>query len=82
MDGIQINKATFQQLDTETKLDAIFDVLTAIHNQCVCRANTCEVRFKRVENRKIRDKGIAATAGLVGGFIAHVVQKVFMGGNP
>jgi hypothetical protein len=80
--GITINKETFRQLDTDTKLDSIFDVLVNIHEECKCRFGTCEVRFKRLENRKIKDKGLAATAGLVGGFLAHVVQKVISGGNP
>lgn len=79
--GIRISKETFGQLDSETKLDAIFDVLVSIHSQCTCRMDTCEKRFKQIENRKLRDKGIAGTAGLVGGFIAQIFQKI-AGGSP
>ena len=80
--GIRINKETFMRLEPDEKLGAIFDTLVSIHGQCICREKNCEVRFKRIENRKIRDKGIAATAGFIGGFVAHIAQKIFIGGNP
>lgn len=76
------SKDTFERADQETKLYMIFDiakstndVLTLSLKEYLAHKKACEDRFKKLENRKWRDKGIASASGFLGGFLAMISER-------
>lgn len=75
--GIEMSKEVFNDLrDTDSKLDAIFDVLVSVHKHCKCRAETCNTRIEQLEKKKTRDTTLSAGMGVLGGFIAMVAKWI------
>ena len=66
--GIQIDEKQFEEeLDTDAKLLALFRAVSVIN--------------VKLDNRKWKDKGIAAGSGLVGGYLAVIsvgLKKLFL----
>ena len=57
--------------DEKTLRKMTFDMLKALHDG----REKDEKRFKALENRKWKDKGIAGGAGIIGGFIASFFKS-------
>ena len=68
------DRDTYVTAEEETQRKMTFDMLKAIHD----KQPLCEIRFKKLEARKWRDKGIATGSGLFGGFIAVFFKKMFL----
>lgn len=62
-----ISRATFDKMDTDTKLGVLFDISVTTHG---------EVKFLMKHRRgKFFDKVYSTIGGIIGGFIAVVVSK-------
>ena len=72
----EITKDTFKEAGTDTKLDILFDYISAIHEKQNKQLEFCGKRFEKLENKKLKDTGLAAMFGLVGGFLAVASKKV------
>lgn len=72
-----ISRETFAEMPVESKLNVLFDIALEQH-QCACnveeKLNLMEDKLNR--SKKI-DKGVAAGAGFMGGFIAFFTEKLF-----
>ena len=79
MNGIEINKDTFENLQVEDKLNALFDVAVATHKSQQEQLEKFDKRFKILEKRKIKDTSLGAGSGLMGGFLAVALKKIFLG---
>ena len=79
MNGIEISKETFETLQVEDKLNALFDVTVATLKYQTDQVEKCDKRFGILEKRKLKDTTIGAGSGFFGGFIAVVFKKLFMG---
>ena len=77
-DGIEVDEKGFEGLNHDDQIRAIFQAIVATNQNITNQKLECEPRFKCLENRKWRDKGIAGGAGLVGGFIAAIGKKLFL----
>jgi len=76
MSKISVSRETFENYDTEGKLNTLFDCICSINdNQCE-QVDKCEPRIKALENRRFKDKGFAGLMGLMGGFAAGLVKKI------
>ena len=67
-----ISRETFDQMDTDSKLNVLFDY---VKDTC----DVCRTLGDKLESKKKIDTGIAAIAGFVGGVIAHLGQLTFFG---
>ncbi len=70
---IEISPEEFNDLSTtDKKLNVIYTALVGQQKNCETINIDNEVRFKKLERRKIKDSGLAAlfgaAAGLLGGF--------------
>lgn len=71
-----IEKDTFQGMQTEAKLNVLFDYVREIRDKPECQIGKCEPRLKKLEDRKWKDRGISSASGLFGGFIAVITLKI------
>jgi hypothetical protein len=76
--GIKVDEETFAKMDHEDQIKSIFHAIIKTNENITNQKLECEPRFKCLENRKWRDKGIAGGAGLIGGFIAAMGKKLFL----
>lgn len=67
--GIEISKDTFQGYSVESKLDTLFDIAKATHDQACLKRQECNTRFEKLEGRKLIDKGVAVVSGVIGGLL-------------
>lgn len=67
--GLEISKETFQGYTVESKLDTLFDITKATHNQACLKREECNKRFEKLERRKLLDKGIAVVSGAIAGIL-------------
>ena len=85
---VLVSRNTFEGADPETKLLLIYDMLVdhnallAAHidkqdKSCEQRSAECGKRFIKLEKGKKVDAGIAATGGMLGGFIAIICKVRF-----
>lgn len=74
MNGLNVSKDVFKTMQPDEKLEVIFDNVSEIRKCQKCQINECEERFKNIENRKWKDKGVAGIAGLIGGFAAQIAK--------
>jgi len=74
------NRETFMNAQDKTQKGMLFDMLESIDDRlsqvCRFRKDICEPRFKVLENRKWKDKGVAGAAGLIGGFLVGYLKKI------
>jgi hypothetical protein len=86
---VEITKDSFAGMDTDSKLNVLFDLMHGLcrhdsesEHECETRLQTCEVRFKRLERIRIWYPVAAGAGGVIGGFIAAWTQfklKIFGG---
>jgi len=79
--GLPIDLETFETLPERQQNVAIFKTLIYIINsgfECEeereKKRGDCEKRFEALEKNKNKDKGYAAGAGLIGGFLAWMMK--------
>ena len=79
--GLPIDLETFEKLPPSEQTVAIFKTLLYMNNsgyECGTdrekRLAACEQRFKIIENRKWKDRGLTGSMGLIGGFIASLFK--------
>lgn len=71
-----ITRDTYRDLDTDSKLNVLFDYMHEIHD-CACSTDQKFNDFeKKYDNRKRFDTTIAGTSGFIGGFIAVLVKWI------
>lgn len=74
---IEITSEQFEQIDDPNrKMNIIYNALLVQQQHCRIE---CEKRFKKLENRKKFDTGLAGTAGAIFGFIGGWI-KTKLGG--
>jgi hypothetical protein len=76
-----ITRDTFKGYTTDSKLLTLFDILVDVHVKQTQQIKICDPRFKKLENRKWIDKGLATASGFGGGFFAVVIlslKKLFL----
>jgi hypothetical protein len=78
-DGLQVSKDTFQACSTDNKLLILFDYIDDMHGAVCGQQDKCETRFRKLENRKFFDKGVAAISGVLGGALALIGKWVLKG---
>ena len=61
-----ISKETFEGMDSDSKLNVLYDLAVDQH-ECTCRLES------KFDKRQKYDLTIAGMMGFVGGFIAHLV---------
>lgn len=61
-----ISRETFESMNTDSKLNILFDYTVEIHK-----------KVKEFENRKRVDKAMSILGGAVGGFIAITMKYIF-----
>ena len=79
-----IDQKDFEKItDQGVKLNILFDYTTDMYkllrdkdNDCMDRKNSCDGRFKTLENRKKFDMTVSGVFGLIGGFISGVAKTV------
>lgn len=76
MPGHGVEKETFVEADEKTFRALTFDILNSIDSNVCDKYNAHEDRISKLEKRKKRDTSVSGGAGLVGGFIAAIVQKL------
>jgi len=81
-----ITKQTFQDADEKTRFGILFDYqfttaqdIREIKNLMQKHPHGCEERFKKLENRKLKDTIVSGGLGLIGGFSAMVAKLKFWG---
>ena len=62
--------------DEVTYRKMTFHMIKAVFDNQVAQKTENEPRFKTLENRKWKDKGVAAVAGLIGGALANIGRKI------
>ena len=76
----EITKETFKGMSVDSKLEVLFDYMTdmlenepvrvkARDVQCLLKAESCNKRFKKVEDSVIKNKVFNTAASFAGGFI-------------
>ena len=76
--GIKVDEETFSKMDHDDQIKSIFHAIVTTNANVTKQKLECEPRFKLLENRKWKDKGIAGGTGLVGGFLAVIAKKLFL----
>ena len=79
MNGIEISKDTFESLQVEDKLNALFDVAVTTLEYQKKQVEKCDKRFGVLEKRKLKDTSIGAGSGMIGGFLAVIAKKLLWG---
>ena len=70
--GIKVDEETFAKMDHDDQIKSIFHAIVTTNQNVTNQSLECEPRFKCLEKRKWKDKGIAAGSGLFGGYLAVV----------
>lgn len=71
-----ITRETFREIqDINAKLDVLFDIITDPNREC----ESLKAIEKKCERKEKIDSGIAAFFGFVGGALAVLGQKIFLG---
>ena len=66
-----ISREDFEQItDVNVKLNILFEYIVNINDTLSTQKHACGERFKKLENRRWRDRGVSAVAGFFGGFFA------------
>jgi len=71
-----ITRDTFKGYTTDSKLLTLFDILVDVQVKQTHQIEVCDPRFKKLENRKWVDKGLATASGFGGGFFAVLVVSI------
>ena len=81
-----ITKQTFQDADEKTRFGILFDYqicmsgdIKKIKELLEKHPPGCEERFKKLENRKLKDTVISGGLGFIGGFTAMAAKLKFWG---
>jgi len=77
--GHGITRQTFVDADEKTRISMTFDLLKEIHENSCAQLIKCEERFKRLENRKWKDRGVASGSGTIGGAAISLLMRIFGG---
>lgn len=79
-----ITRETFKEADEKTRIDILFDFqkdtsdnIKTIMDLLQQHPTDCDSRFKKLENMKYKNTGIAAGLGLIGGFSAMILKLKF-----
>jgi hypothetical protein len=72
MDGI--SRETFEQMNTDSKLNILFDFVVNIEKNATIARGVTEALAESMRQRKKFDSATAAVMGFVGGVIAHLGQ--------
>lgn len=87
--GLIVSKEAFKGAEgAEGKLLLIYDIMVHqnklledhIEKQdktCDARNEACQEKFKKYDNRKKVDAGVAAAGGILGGFMAVIIKANF-----
>lgn len=83
---MEIQKQTYVEADEQTTKGMTYDLLQGLHQKIDAlrhcyelHLGICDGRFKKIENRKVMDKALAAGSGVVGGFLANIAQFFGLG---
>jgi len=81
-----ITKQTFQGANEKTRFEILFDYqfdtaqdIKEIRKLMEKHPPGCEERFKKLENRKLKDTVISGGLGFIGGFTAMAAKLKFWG---
>lgn len=79
--SLQISRESFASLPPEEQSKILYDILSNISDKIdefieihQNHMEKCDTRFRRIENRKIFDRGIAGMMGFLGGFIESLMK--------
>ncbi|KKM03078.1 hypothetical protein LCGC14_1778010 [marine sediment metagenome] len=72
--GIKIDKDAFKEGDAPFQRSALFDGIKNMNDTLTVHIEKDDKRMKKLENRKLQDKGFAGAMGLIGGFIAGLFK--------
>ena len=72
-----IDIENFEKIDsTEVKLNILFKTIISYTQRIDARFEAGNTRFKKLENRKIVDRGYSFIGGIIGGMVA-IFAKIF-----
>ncbi len=77
-----ISKSTYEKMDSESKLNVLFDYAVDAHKCASTTKNNLEALEKKFDTRKRVDTTVAAIAGFFGGVVAHIGQWLIGGKTP
>lgn len=69
---MDISKETFEQLDADSKLNVLFDLIVASNT-------TRQALDEKLDRKKRIDTTVSAFFGFVGGALAVLGQRIFLG---
>jgi hypothetical protein len=75
-DGLKISRETFEGYPVSSKLDTLFDLAKASHEQLCLTHDKCDKRFEKLEHRRWFDKTLAFGGGILGGVATVLGIKV------
>jgi hypothetical protein len=76
-----ITRDTYKGYTVDSKLMTVFDILVDVQLKQAKQIKICDPRFKKLEQRKWIDKGLATASGFGGGFFAVMIvslKKLFL----
>ena len=72
---IEMTPDDFKALDSpDKKLDVIYSALVGQQKHCGITHDADNIRFSKLENRKLKDTGTATIAGTVAGFLGGLFR--------
>ena len=72
---IEMTPDDFKALDSpDKKLDVIYSALVAHQKHCGITHDADNIRFSKLENRKLKDTGTATIAGTIAGFLGGLFR--------
>ena len=74
-----ISRETFNDYDTNSKLNTLFDYAQATHTMVEEHMRSLTARVEALERKKKFDTSLSTFMGLVGGMIAGLGKKLFGG---
>ena len=73
-----IDIENFEKIEsTEVKLNILFKTIVSYTEKIDNRFEAGNIRFKKLENRKLVDKGFSFIGGIIGGIIAIFTKGIF-----
>lgn len=75
MDGI--SRETFKEMDTDSKLNVLFDYAVDAHKTAVIAHDIAEKLDKRVSGGHRADMLLAGTMGFIGGVVGFIGKAIF-----
>jgi len=72
---IEMTPDDFKALDSpDKKLDVIYSALVGQQKHCGITHDADNIRFSKLENRKLKDTGTATVAGTLAGFLGGLFR--------